>query len=402
MQNSGYITKDYSPFQPGQPVAVEFFVGRKKEVEELLAKVRSALRGRLEVAFLTGERGIGKSSLAAFVRYIAQREYKILGLHTFHGGVTSLEEFVRRVFDRLLKESLGTEWEERVRSFFGKYIRQVSLFGISVEFDAPERDLRRLAHDFVPSIRNLLKRLQGTKQGLFLILDDINGLSTSEAFANWLKSLIDEIATSPEPLPLFLLLVGLEQRRQSLIQRQASLARVFSILDIPSWSETESKEFFQRCFHKVGVTISEEALQLLVQYAGGFPVLAHEIGDAVFKIDQDNYIDRQDALKGIIQAAEVVGRKYLEPQVFQAIQSERYRTILKKITRTFSGIEFTRAQLQKQLNEEEKKVLDNFLRRMRELGVIEGDPTHGRGAYRFTNRLHYLYFYLITLRSKKK
>ena len=76
MQNSGYITKDYSPFQPGQPVAVAFFVGRKKEVEELLANVRSAVRGRLEVAFLTGERGIGKSSLAAFVRYIAQREYK--------------------------------------------------------------------------------------------------------------------------------------------------------------------------------------------------------------------------------------------------------------------------------------------------------------------------------------
>lgn len=97
-----------SPFAPGLPVPVEFFVERLAEIERLKKKMARAESGRLEVAFLIGERGIGKSSLASFVRFLAEREYQMIGLHTFLGGVTSLEEMARRVFDRLLKESVGT------------------------------------------------------------------------------------------------------------------------------------------------------------------------------------------------------------------------------------------------------------------------------------------------------
>lgn len=59
------MSKDYSPFTPGQPVPVEFFVGRSEEVRHLLDQVNAATTGKLRVGFLTGERGIGKSSLAA-------------------------------------------------------------------------------------------------------------------------------------------------------------------------------------------------------------------------------------------------------------------------------------------------------------------------------------------------
>ena len=38
---------------------------------------------------------------------------------------------------------------------------------------------------------------------------------------------------------------------------------------------------------------------------------------------------------------------------------------------------------------------------MKELGVLEPDPERGRGAYRFKNHLHYLYFWLEAERAKK-
>jgi len=60
-----------------------------------------------------------------------------------------------------------------------------------------------------------------------LIFDDINGLASSAQFANWFKSLVDELATSSKPLPLSLALVGLSERRQQLIAVQPSLDRVF-------------------------------------------------------------------------------------------------------------------------------------------------------------------------------
>ncbi len=395
------MPKDYSPFTPGQPVPVEFFVGRLSEINQLKQKAAITVKERLQVAFLTGERGIGKSSLASFVRFIAEREQNVLGLHTFLGGVSSLEEMARRVFDRLLKESIGKSWENKVKGFFGNHIKQVGLFGISVEFGAPERDLRRIVHDFAPALRNLMEQLRDQKKAILLVLDDINGLASSVEFANWLKSLVDEIATAHQPLPLFLLLVGLEERRQSLVSLQPSLARVFDVIEIQTWSTDETQEFFQKAFSQVEVSVEPEALSLLYRFAGGLPVLAHEIGDATFKVDKDDKIDKKDALNGVIAAADIVGRKHLEPQVFQAIRSVRYRSILRKIATTPFEIRFKRSDLPARLNAEERKVLDNFLHRMRRLDVIRPDPDGGRGAYCFGNHLHYLYFWLEALRVKE-
>lgn len=395
------MPKDYSPFTPGLPVPVEFFVGRLQEVNRLREKAASAVAGRLQVAFLSGERGIGKSSLASFVRFIAERDHGVLGLHTFLGGVSSLEEMARRVFDRLLKESIGTNWQTKIREFFGNHIKEVGLFGVSVEFGAPEKDLRRMVLDFAPALRNLIERLQGQKEAILLVFDDIDELASSLDFANWLKSLVDEIATAREPLPLCLVLVGLEERRQSLVSLQPSLARVFEVIEIKTWSAEETREFFRNAFSKVNVPVDDDALSVLSRFAGGLPVLGHEVGDAAFKLDRDDRIDAEDALGGVVAAADIVGRKHLEPQVFQAIRSGRYRAILRKVATKPFEIGFKRSDLRARLSADEGKVVDNFLRKMKGLNVIRSDPDSGPGAYRFVNQLHYLYFWLEAERAKK-
>ena len=396
------MTKEYSPFTPGRPVPARLFVGRRPEIERLQGRAAAVADGRLEVAFLEGERGIGKSSLAAFARSIAERDQKLLGIHAFLGGVTSLDEMARRVFDRLLEESIGRAWEAQVKRFFGDHIRKVGLFGISVEFDAPERALRRIVHDFAPALRNLVRELGDRHRGILLVLDDINGLAEAADFANWLKSLVDEIATARDPLPLCVLLVGLRERRHSLVALQPSLARVFDLVEIEPWSDAETREFFDNAFSKANVSVDPDALHDLIRYAGGLPVLAHEIGDAVYNADRDERIDAADAWTGIVTAADVVGRKHLESGVFQAIRSERYRAILRKIAdRDPVNVRFKRADLIAALADDEQRVLDSFLRRMRQLGVIVPDPDGGRGAYRFDNRLHYLYIWIEAQRTTR-
>ena len=395
------MPKDYSPFTPGQPVPLEFFVGRVPEIEKLRNLTRAAASGQLKVVFLTGERGIGKSSLVAYVRAAVERNDRALGLHTFLGGINCLEEAVRRIFDRLLNESLEYSWYEKIKQFFGDHIRQVGLLGITVEFKPSPEDLSRILHNFASALRKLMQKLEEEKKVIFLALDDINGLASSPTFANWLKSLVGEIATSPKPLPLCLVLVGLEERRQSLIELQPSLSRVFDIIDVKVWCEDETKEFFRNAFARVNVPVEDRALSLLSRFAGGLPVIAHEIGDATFNADTDDRIDEKDALKGVFAAADIVGRKHLEPQVFQAIRSTRYRTILRKIAKKPFDVAFTASELRSLLAAEEIKVWHNFLSRMKELGVLEPDPERGRGAYRFKNHLHYLYFWLEAERAKK-
>jgi hypothetical protein len=398
------MNPEASPFSPGQPVPIEFFVGRIQEIERLRSMVLASVQKRFKVGFVTGERGIGKSSLVSFVRHLAEREQSVAGCHVFLGGVHELPEMVRRTFDRLLKDSIEKSWHSRVREFFGQYVREVGLFGVSLELSLSKQDLSTITHDFVPSVRKLLDKLSPERRALLLILDDINGLASSEDFANWLKSTVDEIATSQQGLALCLLVVGLEERRQELIRLQPSLARIFELIEINPWSDQEVEEFFGKAFENAAATVAKKDLDLMVQYTGGLPVLAHEIGDAVWREASSPAITGGDVWVGIINAAEVVGRKLLEPQVFNALRSDCYRSILRKMADapTIAALQFRRQDLIAKLAPDEKKVMDNFLRRMRQLGALISDDETGQGSYRFPNRLHALYFWMESQRAKKE
>ena len=388
-----------SPFRPGQPAPLEFFVGRIKEIERLHSMVKASIhQQRLTIGFITGERGIGKSSLANLVLRLSDSKCKIAGCHVSLGGVQELNEMVRKTFDQLLKESMEKPWHDQVAEFFENRVRKVGLFGFSVELNLKDSDLSLLTQNFVPALKNLLDKLKEQKDGLLLILDDINGLAASAEFANWLKSTVDEIAMSEQKIPLCILVVGLEERRQEMVAIQPSLARVFELIEISPWSDEETVEFYRNAFQSVNAKLEQKQLSRLVMYTGGLPVLAHEVGDAVWRTAQNLTINEREITRGIFDAAEIIGRKLLEPQIFSAIRSERYRSILRKMAGNLE-MDFRRSELVARLTKEEVKVMDNFLQRMKNLGAIDTDP-EVRGGYKFPNLLHALYFMIESERTK--
>lgn len=394
------MNPESSPFRPGQPIPVEFFVGRRAEIERVRGMVRASARGRVGIGFVSGERGIGKSSLARFVRHLVEQEDGAVGCHVFLGGVQDLGQALRRTFERLLNESTDKPWHAKLRDFFGDRVRKVGLFGVTLELNLQERDLAAIKHGFVPSVRRLLESLAEHKRSLFLILDDINGLAGSDEFANWLKSTVDEIATSDAETRLCMLVVGLEACRRELVKRQPSLARVLDPIDIAPWSDDEVRDFYRGAFREGDAALSGAGEQLLTLYTGGLPVLAHEIGDAVWRMARGPKINPGEVVEGIIAAAEVIGRKLLEPGIFRAITSERYRSIFRKMIDP-DQMRFRRAELIDRLTEQERSVLDNFLRRMKKLGAIEADP-EVKGGYRFPNRLYGLYFRMSTVGARDR
>ena len=126
--------------------------------------------------------------------------------------------------------------------------------------------------------------------------------------------------------------------------------------------------------------------------------MAHEIGDAVWRAAQSSEINEDEIYEGVFIAAEIIGLKLLEPQIFSAIRSERYRSILRKMTGELQ-MRFRRAELATRLTNQEVKVMDNFLQRMRILGAIDTDP-EVRGGFKFPNLLHALYFMIESERAK--
>lgn len=381
-----------SPFSPGKPVQPEYFVARTKEIQRLERAIKQTVSGRNENIFIAGQRGIGKSSLAGFIKYFAEKEYGLVGSHCHLGGIASLEDMMGEIFQRLLQDCTDKSLFEKLKKGFSSYIKGVTLFGVEIEFTKDKEHLRTLVSNFLPILRKIYEDVKDSgKKGLLLILDDLNGLTDIPQFSPFLKSFVDELATSGKPLPIFLVLVGLPERRAELIKHQPSVARIFDIVDLPTMTGSECEKFFVDMFNRVDITIdTEEALPMMMGLSKGFPMLMHEIGDAVFWQNEDNCISEKDAMQGIMEAAQVVGRKYIDPQVSKLLRSKTYASILRTIHKKAPlGGMFNRQKIMKELPESEKRNFDNFLQRSTNLGIIE--PLEARGEYKFVNPLHQLY-----------
>jgi len=394
------IQNKESPFTPGRPVPIDYFVARSKEVERIKRAIKQASTGRNENVFITGERGIGKSSLASLVRFLADKEYGFLGVHCYLGGVGDVEGMVRIVFQRFFQQTLDKSLFEKLKTLFGRYIKAITLFGVSVEFTADQSELRMLKENFSLAMRQIYEVIKDKKKGIMLILDDLNGITRVSEFAHFIKSVVDELATSEKVFPFLLVLVGIPERREEIIKHHDSVKRIFDLVELSPMTREEVKEFFERTFGKLNIRVAPEALSFLLTYSGGLPMLMHEIGDAVFWLDTDNVIDMWDALLGIKQAAENVGRKYLDPQIYKVIKSQTYQSILRKLGKQPLGRSFKRSELIGKMTEKEKKNFHNFLTRAGKIGIITKGET--RGEYRFVNELFHLYVLMEALGAEKE
>jgi hypothetical protein len=391
------IQKSMSPFYPGQPVPVELFVGRASQIERILTRgVGQVAAGKPISIYVQGEYGIGKSSLARFIQWIAEKEHALHGISVTVGGARNLDDLAAAILEATIRSgALDPKISEKFKNWLGKYIDGVTLFGFKVNTKALKNDAPSFStpSGMLSFLSELRERLKDTGiKGIFLILDEINGITADPQFSHFIKGLVDANALSKEPIPLLLMLCGVEERRREMIQRHQPIERIFDVVEITSLNAQEMEEFFKRAFESVQMTVEPEAMWFLTHYSAGFPKIMHLLGDTAYWVDKDNVIDNVDASIAVITSADDVGKKYVDQQVYGALQSADYRSILDKIGMISpNNMKFTKDEVASGLTETERKKFNNFLQKMVKLKVFRSGT---RGEYIFINRMVRLYIWL--------
>ncbi len=145
--------------------------------------------------------------------------------------------------------------------------------------------------------------------------------------------------------------------------------------------------------------VQPEAMETLTHYSAGFPKIMHLVGDAAYWMDRDGVVDKDDAIRAVVMAADEVGKKYVEQQVYKAFRSEDYHSILKKIAKMGPGsMSFVKADVASGLTETEKKKFNNFLQKMKSLRVLRSGDV--QGEYVFNMRMVRLYIWLQSLQEE--
>ncbi len=383
------MEKSRSPFYPEMPVPPEEFVGRKDVIDRIRARgLGQVAAGRSYSLFLEGEYGFGKTSLAQYVMRLAaapaeEGGYNLLPLYVSIGGCATREDLAQYVL-RAATTLSGT-WQA-LREFLGRFINQVTLFGVvSVNPSA----VRETAPDLATpdALLGFLANLRRTSStgGVVLVFDEINGVASSDWFSQFIKSLADTNSVQGY-LPLLLVLCGTPDRRRQMIARHRPIERIWDPITVDAVDAADVREYLLKAFRSVEIRVADAALEMMTFYSGGHPRVMHIIGDVAFWQDKDGVIDEDDAIQALTDAADEVGRKFVDRQIVDELHSETYRSILavvgQRILKRGFGEGFTRRDMLAQLADPRlERNFDNFVQRMRALGAI---AVVARGEYRFS------------------
>lgn len=388
------LSKDRSPFYPGQPVPHEFFSGREPQVRQMERAIRQVAAGKPQALFLIGEYGIGKSSLAQAMRYVAESRHNLFAIHVLLGGAKNLNDLSERTLQAAIAgEAFQPRLTEKIRTALSRYVGKQALFGININFETIRADAPSVAGGYLPFLRALLERLQeeGTK-GVMLVLDEINGITKNPDFAHFIKTLVDENALSRKPLPLLLVLCGVEERRLEMIGHHRPIDRIFELIRVEEMAEEDMRNFFQTSFASVGYSIDDIGLSTLCEFSRGYPKAMQILGDNTYWNDTDSKIDLIDVAEGINGAAREIGSRFIDHEVLSALTTREYKSLLRKTLASTAGMTFSKKMLERKLSLAEQNRLATFLRKLKLLRVIA--PGEERGTYRFLDRLTLMYLLL--------
>ena len=386
-----------SPFQPGIPVSPERFSGRQETIKKILRYVNPTIKGETQHFFLTGKRRMGKTSVVDFVKNFVDYKKNMIGVYVSNKGNHSIEVLTKEIIEALINELPQKSRMKRLKEWFGDHIESIEIKGTKIKFKVDEELSRSFKHYFQDYLAEIYDEFPKEKQGILIIIDDINGLSKSREFADWYKKLADTLAVSNHyNLPVYFLLAGYPERFNALVVHEESFGSIFHFDFIDCLSDSEVIDFFKDTFAQVGMEVLDEALDIMVRFSSGLPLMMQQIGDSVFWVCEDNIITKKDAIEGVINAAYEIGSKQIKP-ILDQIKTDNYEPILEFLVDNKMNT-FKRDDIKEGMDINDN-ILSNFFSKMLELGILEF-TNRNDGFYEFSNSLYYNYFQIKSFENK--
>lgn len=339
------MPKRANPFTPGKRLTrPEIFAGRTPQLRDGVALLKQAAAGNVRHGLITGDRGIGKSSLASQIEGVARGEERFLKLID--------EDDVPRL---LVAEHIAQRGEgvpEITRGLLDSFARAQNQKGSGVQWDVeiawgPFRarvqsapgDAKEATVGFVDAVEAIWFKVQNSVAGMLLVIDEVDRVAEAPGVPTFFK-VATEMLTSRGLENVLLLPVGMIGVQELLKAEHASVGRVFEVINVPLLTDAEAIDILKRALEPTYISITNEACDIIVEHANGFPHPVQLLGSGAYDADTDDEIEEDDVKKAI---EAVVSEKWKEEfdASLVAAGSGKNREILKAMA-GFGGTDVPR------------------------------------------------------------
>lgn len=407
-----------NPFRPNYPIKPGMFVGRSDELHRLEAQLMQTRAGSPANFLIMGERGIGKSSLLMYLKYVAEgaipiddAEVKFLVVDTDIDQSTSQIGLVKKI-ELGLRQQLNRS--EPARALFAEiweFLQRVEAGGIKI---APEQKMDQeelLLEEFSYSLARIAERVCGPAgpqppfnahcDGILILIDEADNASKPLRLGSFLKLLMERLQRRGCNR-VMIGLAGLVELRTVLRESHPSSIRLFDELLLGRLSADEVSRVIDMALEEakeqngIETTITDKGRSFLVSLSEGYPHFIQQFGYSAYAADTDNVIDEEDAGAGAfgpLGAMEMIGNRYYRDSFYNKIQKESYRQVLRIMADKLDGW-VAKHQIRARFKGTDT-TLNNAIQALRKRGIIlskEGE----KGVYRLQHKGFALWIKLYT------
>jgi Cdc6-like AAA superfamily ATPase len=381
-----------NPFTPNAPIDPEYFAGRIGEVVKIQSALNQTMHGKTQHILLAGERGIGKTSLGLYARYIAKQPNPVLKTEFRYATAyytverdQSLVDVCRGLATRLLQnidESLAKKCTDRLKKLKLHFAIHVpGLAEINVDPQALPEVESRLYADFEKAIEEAWDELKNTYNGILLVVDEIHNLGTFKGVGAFFKVVSEAWAVDGYRNAMFAV-IGLPNVPTDISDDDPSAPRIFSHVELKRMTTEECLNIVRNCITKSGKSITDDAAAAIATRSGGFPYFLHQLGYDAYEQDSDEKIDMDDLNLAFSTSLTQFERMFFGG-LYKSVEGRQKQKIVDALASCYSSPR-TAAELARTLK---IKNVHQYLKPLEKDGIVE----RAKSRYRLTSELLSIY-----------
>ncbi|ENM5895746.1 ATP-binding protein [Vibrio mimicus] len=350
--------KKINPFKPHSPVPTAMFAGRINEITAFEKGLHQTKYGSPSNFLITGERGIGKSSLLMLYKPLANgdiaTEYGKFNFVTVNAVIsprTNLLTFIK-IIERSLKREVGKI--ESVRSFLNDtwaFVQRIKVLDSGIEQSSTTEDPDLVIDDFVYSLSETCTRIanpekgEQAKDGIVIFIDEADNSSCDLHLGYFLK-VVTEMLQQYGCNTVMFVVAGLPDVIEKLSSSHESSLRVFNQLKVKELSPEDRHYVIERGMEEGNklneeqTTISADAKRHISTLSEGYPHFIQQFSYSAFDTNTDGEISEEDVLNGAFNvggALDSIGSRYYAAQYHEQIKSDDYRQVLSIMAENLSS-----------------------------------------------------------------
>lgn len=413
------MTDKINPFQPNSPVAPGMFAGRINEIKILEKGLQQTKYSKPVNFLITGERGIGKTSLLNYFKYLAEGSINSPDFEPFNfitisitiSERTSLVALIRLI-ERSIKRQAGKV--EKVRNFLNdtwEFIQRIKIMDSGVERAQSSVDPDLIIDELAYSLSNTCSRLispekgEDKKDGIIFIIDEADNASCELRIGYFFK-VLSELLQQNNCKNIMFLLAGLPELTEKLYNSHESSLRVFAELKIKELHIKDRYYVIDRGIeegnktNKHSTTITEDAKKYISNLSEGYPHFIQQFSFSSFESNDDGEITVDDVLKGAFDkggALDAIGSRYYASRYYEQIKSDEYREVLSIMAENMNS--WTKKTDIKHKFSGTDQTLNNALQALTSRKIILRNQSK-RGEYRLQQKGFALWIKLFGERNK--